>query len=119
MKKCSDEQIIQAILAHGSQTMAADSLGLNKATITKRLHNPIFKHKLDEAKAAYLNQAVQELRQELKNSVRTLAAVRDDEEAPQAVRIQAADMILRHASKYIEIVDIAAEIQKLKELNDV
>ncbi|MBR6996151.1 MAG: hypothetical protein IKH96_09060 [Ruminococcus sp.] len=120
MKKYSDEQIIQAVLSSGSQSEAARSLGLNKTTITHRMKNPDFKRKLDEAKAAYLQQAVQELRQELKNSVKTLAAVRDDATAPQSVRIQAADTILRHACKYTEIVDIVAEINKLKEqFNDV
>lgn len=115
MKRCNDEQIIQAVLSSGSQSEAARSLGLNKTTITHRMKNPEFKRKLDEAKAAYLQQAVQELRQELKSSVKTLAEVRDDKEAPQSVRIQAADTILRHACKYTEIVDIVSEIQALKE----
>lgn len=120
MKKLNDEMIIQALLSNGSQNMAAKALGVNPATITKRLQNPKFKKLYDEAKAAYLQQAVQELRQELKSSVRTLAAVRDDETAPQSVRIQAADTILRHACKYTEITDIVSEIQALKEqLNDV
>lgn len=120
MKKLNDEMIIQALLSNGSQNMAAKALGVNPATITKRLQNPKFKKKYDEAKAAYLQQAVQELRQELKSSVRTLAEVRDDKEAPQSVRIQAADTILRHACKFSEITDIVSEIQALKEqLNDV
>lgn len=114
MKRCNDEQIIQAVLSSGSQSEAARSLGLNKTTITHRMKNPEFKRKLDEAKAAYLQQAVQELRQELKSSVRTLAEVRDDATAPQSVRIQAADTILRHALKYTEIGDIIQRIEELE-----
>ena len=118
--KYNDEQLINALLTYGSVNQTARELGITHSTISHRLKKPEFKRKLDETKAAYLQQAVQELRQELKSSVKTLAEVRDDKEAPQSVRIQAADTILRHACKYTEITDIVSEIQALKEqFNDV
>ena len=118
--KYNDEQLITAILTNGSINKTAQTLGISHSSIAGRMKKPQFAQKLNEAKAAYLQQAVQELRQELVNSVRTLAAVRDDEEAPQSVRVQAADTILRHACKYTEIIDIVSEIQALKEqFNDV
>lgn len=118
--KYNDEQLINAILTNGSINQTAKALGISHSSISNRMKKPEFAQKLNEAKTAYLQQAVQELRQELKSSVKTLAEVRDDKEAPQSVRIQAADTILRHALKYTEIGDIIQRIEELeKRCNDV
>lgn len=115
MKKVNDEQLITAILTNGSQAKAAKELGINTTTITKRLKNPEFRRKLNDAKGACINQAVYELRTQLSGAVKTLSRLMNDENAAQGIQLQAADALLRHGKNFIETVD---HEQRLRELED-
>lgn len=113
--KYNDEQLINALLMYGSINQAAKALGLAHNTVTRRMKKPQFKQKLNDARSAYLNQAVHTLNSELTKSIKKLAEIRDNKDAPLSVQYQAADALIRHGKAYIETVE---HEQRLREVED-
>lgn len=54
------------------------------------------------------------MKAQLKGAVGTLTEVMNDKESPATVRVSAADSLLRHAVRYIEVAEIESRISKLE-----
>lgn len=112
--KVSDEVLIAALIKHGSYQKAAAELGITKNTITNRFKRDDFRNRYEMAKSALLQDAVDSMKMQLKSAVSTLVTVMNDKESPASVRISAADSLLRHSVRYIEIAEIESRISKLE-----
>ena len=112
--KVSDEALIAALIKYGSHQKAAAELGITNNSITNRLKRDDFRKRYEAAKSALLQEAVDSMKVQLKGAVSTLVAVMNNKENPPTVRVSAADSLLRHAVRYIEVAEIENRISKLE-----
>ena len=100
MKKVSDEELLAAIMKYGTVREASAATGCAARTIYDRMHERAFKAMYRAARADILRGAAAGLNGRIEKAVETIAAILDDEEAPHAVKLQAANAILAHAEKF-------------------
>lgn len=112
--KVSDEALIAALIKYGSHQKAAAELNISQNTITNRLKRNDFRKRYEAAKSALLQEAVDSMKAQLKGAVGTLTEVMNDKESPATVRVSAADSLLRHSIRYIEVAEIESRISKLE-----
>lgn len=112
--RINDEQIISALLNCGSLRKAAESLGTTANTISNRLKKDDFRKRYETAKAELLSETVGVMKSNLSGAVNTLTEVMNNKENPATVRVSAADSLLRHTTRYIEVAEIESRISKLE-----
>lgn len=112
--RINDEQIISALLNCGSLRKAAESLGTTANTISNRLKKEDFRKRYEAAKSELLSETVGVMKLNLSGAVNTLTDVMNNKENPVTVRVSAADSLLRHSVRYIEVAEIESRISKLE-----
>ena len=113
-QKYSDEQILEALLMAGSAKQAARRLGCSLSCVRDRLSKPTFKAKYEQAKADALGDAIDNLSIRLTTAVDVLAKLMTDSETAATVRVSAADSVLRHGLRYIEMFDVLKRLEALE-----
>lgn len=99
-KTVSDEEIIAALLTHGTQRAAAAAIGLDERTIYNRMQDGEFKALYKSAKADLIRKATVSIAKQLEAAINTIVDVMNDEESSPSTRLQAAQMILNNAGKF-------------------
>lgn len=112
--KASDDTIMTALLAHGSATAAARESGVSVGTVLKRLKNPVFLERYERARALVLESAVSEMKSSVSTAVYVLRSCMEDDNVNLTQRIQAADSLLRHTLRYVELAEIERRISALE-----
>ena len=112
--KISDEKVLAALLENGSIRKAAAALGCSAGCVRDRLKDEQFKKQYEDAKAAALNEATDNLSIKLTTAVDVLAKVMTDSETAATVRVSAADSVLRHGLRYIQQYEIIKRIEALE-----
>ena len=102
MKKIADEQIIAAIMEHGTIQAAAVATGAAPRTIYDRMLTKPFKAMYQAARADVLRGAAASLNSQIENAVATIEEIMLDREVPPAVRLQAANSIIAGAEKFAD-----------------
>ncbi len=115
MKKCTDEEIVTALLKAGSIRGAAKELGVTSQAITNRLQNPKLKADFEAAKTSQLTEVCNTMTAVLTSAVQTLVTVMNDQDTPQTVKVSAADSLLRHGLRYVEVAELERRIAALEE----
>lgn len=100
-KAISDEQIISALLNHGTIRQAAAAAGISERAIYDRMNNGDFQVLYKAAKADLIRSAVFSINGKLQEAIDTVAEIMTDQENPPATRLQAAQTILNNAGKFI------------------
>jgi len=108
------EQAIAALLTEPNAKEAARVVGIGSATLLRWLKEPEFDAAYREARRAAFGQSIARLQQATSAAVSTLLKIMEDSEAPASTRVRAADSVLGHASKAIEIEDIEARVSELE-----
>ncbi len=107
------QQAIAAIVATGDVTVAAQSVGVNRATLYRWLKQPQFVQAVHAAEA----DAVEDLSRMLvrlgRTAVATLAKAMNDPATPPATRVRAADATL---SKLLQLRELATLEQRVSAL---
>lgn len=98
----SDEQIIAALLANGTQKAAAAAVGVDERTIYNRMLDGEFQALYKNAKADLIRGAVFNINAQLQAAVNTIVDVMNDKDNNAAVRLQAAQTILNNAGKFTD-----------------
>jgi hypothetical protein len=80
----------------------------------KWMKQPEFDAAYREARGVAFRQAVARLQQASGAAVSTLLKIMVDQSAPHSTRVRAADSVLDHAGKAIEIEDIEARVTELE-----
>jgi len=108
------EEAIVALLTHRTVEEAARAVSVTPKTLLRWQKEPEFDAEFRAAKRSAFKQAVGRLHHLSSAAVSTLGKVMLDPETPPAVKVRAADNILDHTVKAIEIEDIEARLSELE-----
>ena len=109
------EAAITALLTARGPEEAARSIGIGPATLRRWQKEPEFDAAYRAAKRAAFGQAIARLHHLSSAAVSTLGKVMLDSATPPATKVRAAESILDHAAKAIEIEDIEVRVAALEE----
>ena len=101
-KAISDEQIIAALLNHGTIKQAAAAAGISERALYDRMNGGDFQALYKAAKADLIRGAVFSLNGKLQEAINTVADIMADDENNPAIRLQAAQTILNNAGKFAQ-----------------
>lgn len=107
-------QAILELLSQRNVEEAARMAGVGARTLYRWLKEPEFDAAYREAKRAAFSQSIARLHQMSGAAASTLGKVMVDPNTPPATRVRAADSILNHTAKAIEIEDIEARVSELE-----
>jgi len=108
------EEAIAALLTHRNVEDAARAVGIGVSTLLRWMKEPEFEAAYREARRAAFGQSVARLQQASSAAVSTLLKVMVDPATPPATKVRAADSVLDHSAKAIEIEDIDARLTQLE-----
>jgi hypothetical protein len=112
------EDAIAALLTHRTVEEAARSLNIATKTLLRWMKEPEFDAAYRAAKRAAFGQSIARLHHLSSAAVSTLGKIMLDSATPPATRVRAADSILDHTTKAIEIEDIDARVRQLEEATE-
>jgi transposase-like protein len=108
------EEAIAALLTQRNIEEAARTAGIGTQTLLRWLKVPEFEIAYREARRAAFGQSIARLQQASSAAVSTLLKIMIDPNSPPSTRVRAADSILDHAAKAIEIEDIEVRVAQLE-----
>jgi hypothetical protein len=108
------EEAIAALLTQRTVEEAARSVDIAASTLLRWLKDPDFEKAYREARRAAFRQSVARLQQASSTAVTALLKVLVDPATPASARVRAADVILDHSAKAIELEDIEARVSELE-----
>ena len=98
----NDEQIIAALLQHGTIKEAAAAADTTPRTIYNRMNNREFRAQYEAAKNDILRTAYITINAKLTAAIEAVAEIMQNPENNAAVRLQAAQTIITNAAKFSE-----------------
>lgn len=99
-KAISDEQLIAALLNHGTIKQAAAAAGISERALYDRMNTGDFQVLYKAAKADLIRAAVFSINGNLQTAIDTVADIMTDKNNNPAIRLQAAQTILNTACKF-------------------
>jgi hypothetical protein len=108
------EEAIIALLSHRSIEDAAQAIHVAPRTLLRWMGEQEFDAAYRKAKRASFRQSVARLQQASTAAVSTLLKVMVDPSTPASTKVRAADSVLSHSAKAIEIEDIEARVAELE-----
>ena len=111
-KAISNEEIIAALLQHGTVREAAKAAGTTARTIYDRMQSQDFTAEYSAAKNELLRKASLSVNDKLAAAIDEVAAIMADPKVNAAVRLQAAQTIINSAAKFSERLDRCEKTQR-------
>jgi hypothetical protein len=108
------EEAIVALLSQRSVDDAARSVKITPRTLYRWMKEPEFDAAYRAAQRASFGQSVARLQQASGAAVTTLLKVMVDPSAPASTKVRAADSVLNHTAKAIELNDIEGRLSELE-----
>jgi hypothetical protein len=108
------EEAILALLSQRSIEEAARVAGIGPRTLYRWTKEPEFDAAYREARRTAFRQSVARLQQASGAAVSTLLKTMVDPATPPATKVRAADSVLGHSAKAIELEDIEARVAELE-----
>jgi hypothetical protein len=105
---------IIALLSSRNIEEAAQVAGVDSRTIYRWLKEPAFDAEYRTAKRTAYGQALARLHQMATAAVSTIAKIMVDQGTPASVRLRAADSVLAHVQKGVELQDIEARLAEVE-----
>ena len=109
------DEIILALLEHGTIEKAAAALGISDITVWRWLKKPEFDEAYRKARRAAFSRSIGRLQHAGGAAVTTLLKVMVDKEAAAGSRVRAADCVLDHAANAFELDDVEVRLQRLEQ----
>ncbi len=109
------EDAIAALLTQRNVEEAARAAGVGARTLLRWLKLPEFQNAYRQARREAFGQAIARLQQGSAAAATTLLKVMLDAATPHSTRVRAAESVLTHAAKAIEIEDIEARVTALEQ----
>jgi hypothetical protein len=113
------EAAILALLSSRSVEDAARVAGVTPRTLYRWQKEPAFNAAFRDARRAVFSQSVTRMHQMTSAAVTILGKVMVDPSTPPATKIKAADSILSHTVKAIEIEDVGARLSELERVTEL
>ena len=108
------EGAVAALLTQRNVEEAARSVGVATATLMRWQKQPEFQKAYREARRAVHGQSIARLQQATSAAASTLLKVMVDPSTPASTKVRAADSVLNHSAKAIELEDIEARLAALE-----
>ena len=108
------EEAVAALLTQKNVEDAARSVGISVRTLMRWQSSLMFQTALRDARRAAFRQSVARLQHASSAAVSTLLKVLVDPATPPGTRVRAADSILDHSAKAIELDDVEARVAELE-----
>lgn len=108
------EAVILALLSQRSVEEAARVTGVGARTLYRWMREPEFDAAYREAKRASFSQSIARMHQLSGAAVTTLGKAMLDSNTPPATKVRAADTILDHMAKAVELEDLEARLAQLE-----
>src|SRR5271167_2298463 len=108
------EEAIAALLTQRNLEEAAKAVGVSVKTLLRWMKAPEFAEACRKARRAAFGQCTARLQQASSAAVSAVLKVLVDQSGPASARLRAADMVLTHAIKAIEIEEIEARLSELE-----
>ena len=105
---------VAALLTQRNVEEAARAAGIGTATLLRWQKLPEFKEAFREARRGAHQQSIARLQQATSAAVSTLLKVMVDSATPASTKVRAADSVLDHSAKAIELEDIEARVEELE-----
>ena len=112
------EEAIVALLTQRNLEEAARSIGIDPKTLLRWMKEPEFDAAYREARRMAYGQSIGRLQQAASAASSTLLKIMIDPNSPPSCRLRAADSVLSHAAKAIEIEDIEARLSELERASE-
>ena len=109
------EEAIAALLTQRNTEEAARAVGVAPKTLLRWMKLPDFQRAYRQARWAAFGQSIARLQQATSAAASTLLKVMVDPSTPASTRVRAAESVLTHAAKSIEIEDIEARVTALEQ----
>ena len=113
------EEAVAALLTQRNQEEAARAVGIGIATLLRWQKIPEFQKAYREARRAAHGQSIARLQQATSAAVSTLLKVMVDASTPASTKVRAADTVLNHSAKAIEMEDIEVRVAELERWSDL
>ncbi len=113
------DEAIAALLTQRTTEDAARAVGVANSTIVLWMKDSDFQIAYREARRAAFSQAIARLQQASSTAVTVLLKVMIDPSKPASARVRAADSVLDHASKAIEIEDVEVGVAALEQAAEI
>jgi hypothetical protein len=113
------EEAIAALLSQRSIEEAARASNVGYRTLIRWMKLAEFRTAYRDARRAAFGQAIARLQQASAAATSTILKVMVDTNTPASTRVRAADCVLGHAAKAIEIEDIEARVSELERATEV
>jgi hypothetical protein len=108
------EEAVAALLSQRNVEDAARVAGIGTRTLLRWMKLPEFQAAYREARRAAFGQSIARLQQATGMAVSVLLKVMVDSVTPASVKVRAADSVLDHSAKAIELEDIEARLSELE-----
>ena len=108
------EETVAALLTQRNLDEAAKAAGISMRTLMRWLKLPEFQAAYREARRTAYSQAVAKLQQGATAAATTLLKVMLDQGTPASVKVRAAECVMNHSSKAIEIEDVEFRVADLE-----
>jgi len=108
------EEAIAALLTQRNMDEAARAVGVAPKTLLRWLQIPEFQAAYRKARRDAHGQSIARLQQATSAAVSTLLNVMVDPSTPASTKVRAADSVLDHSAKSIEIEDIEVRVAELE-----
>lgn len=99
VKAVTDEEIIAALIQHGTVKEAALSVGITPRAIYDREENRDFRSAYSRARDEVLRSAVFNLNAKLSEAIGTVSEIMNDKKVNPSIRLQAAQAVINTAVK--------------------
>ena len=112
--KPKQEEAIAALLTNRTVEEAARAVKITPRTLHRWLNEADFDAAYRQARRTAFGQCVARLQQASSAAVSVMLKILADGAAPASARLRAADLVVTHAAKAIEIEDIEARVAELE-----
>ncbi len=112
------EEAIIALLTNRSVEDAARAIKIGARTLYRWLSEAEFDQAHRKARRTAFGQGTARLQQSANAAVSTVLRVMVDQNTPASTKLRAADLVLTHGAKAIEIEDIEARLSELERAAD-
>jgi hypothetical protein len=108
------DEAILALMTHKNVEDAARAASVGVRTLWRWLKQPEFDAAYREVRRSTFSQSTARLQQASSAAVSTLLKIMVDPNAPAASRVRAADVVMEHGIRAIQIEDIQARLSELE-----
>jgi hypothetical protein len=113
------EEAVLALLTNQGADNAARTVGIAPRTLYRWMNEPLFDKAYRKARRDAFGQGTARLQQASGAAVSSVLKIMVDQHTPASTKLRAADVVLTHGAKAIEIEDIEARVAALEQAAEV